>query len=165
MVEMRKWYFPFFFGIKKWVSLYGPLGGSNSPLKTLCAIIWQLERLREDIDVAIQNLDELRDANTGYSGPAANLCGEDLQISDLALVHETKIEQSHGAKLDARWRGPYRVTDIAQSLGTDQLAELDGAEREGWIDGSRLNEFFTCHEGVNGGRELSSPDTAPAVEW
>jgi len=77
-------------------------------------------------------------------------------------VHETKIEQSHCAKRDARWRGPYRVTEIAQSLGTYRLAELDAAELEGWIDSSRLKKFFTRNEGVHGTREISTPST---TQW
>ena len=53
--------------------------------------------------MAIQHLKESRDANKRYFDQAANLRSEDLQIGYLALVNETKIEQSHGAKLDARW--------------------------------------------------------------
>jgi len=66
----------------------------------------QLERQREDIDVAIQHLNESRDANNHYFEQAANIRAEDLQIGDLALVQQTKIEQPHGAKQDAWWRGP-----------------------------------------------------------
>jgi len=110
----------------------------------------QLEPRREAIDVAIQNLKELRYANKHYFDQAANIRAEDLQIGGLALVHETRIEQSHGAKLHARWRGPYQVTEIAQSLGTYLLPELDGAELTGWIDGSRLKKFFTRNQGVHG---------------
>jgi len=98
---------------------------------TAHARAWQLEQRWEDIDAAIHKQKELRFANKGYFNQAANLRAEDLQIVNLAVVHETKMEQSHGDKLDARWRGPYWVTDIAQSLGTDWLAERDGAELVG----------------------------------
>jgi len=81
--------------------------GSDDKASLIAARARQLARRREDIDVAIQNLKESRDANKGYFHQAANLRAGDLQIGDLALVHETKIEQSHGANLDARWRGPY----------------------------------------------------------
>ena len=114
--------------------------------------------------MAIQNLKESRDANKHYFDEAANLQAEDLQIGDLAPVHETKIEQCHSATLDDRWRGPYRVTEIAQSMGTYPLAELDEAELVGWIDGSRLMEFFTRNEGVHGTREISTPSTAQEEE-
>jgi hypothetical protein len=77
--------------------------GIDDTASLIAARARQLERRREDIDVAIQNLKESRDANKRYFDQAANLRAEDLQIGDLALVHETKIEQSHGAKLDARW--------------------------------------------------------------
>ena len=134
--------------------------GIDDTASLIAARARQLERRREDIDVAIQNLKESGDANKRYFDQAANLRAEDLQIGDLALVHETKIEQSHGAKLDARWRGPYRVTEIAQSLGTYRLSELDGAELAGWIDGSRLKKFFTRNEVVDSTREISTPSTA-----
>jgi hypothetical protein len=138
--------------------------GIDDMASLIAARARQLERRPEDIDVAIQNLKESRDANKRYFDQAANLRAEDLQIGDLALVHETKIEQSHRAKLDARWRGPYRVTEIAQSLATYRLAELDWAELVGWIDGSRLKKFFTRNEGVHGTREISTPSSAQAKE-
>jgi len=106
----------------------------------------------------------LRDADKCYFDQAANLRAEDLQIGDLTLLHETKIEQSHCAKLDARWRGPYRVIEIAHSLGTYRLAELDGAELAGWIDASRLKKLFTCNEGVHGTREISTPSSEQEEE-
>jgi len=138
--------------------------GIDDTASLIAAIARQLERRREDIYVAIQNLKESSDANKRYFDQAANLPVEDLQIGDLAIVHETKIEQSHGAKLDARWRGPYRVTEIAQSLGTYRLAELDGAELAGWIGGSRLKKFSTHNGGVHGTREISTPSTAQEEE-
>jgi len=109
--------------------------------------------------VAIQNLKESRDANKRHFDHAANLCAADLQIGDLAPVHNSKIEQSHGDKLDARWRGPYRVKEIVHSLGTYRLAELDVAELAGWIDGSRLKKFFTLNERVHRTREISTAST------
>jgi hypothetical protein len=139
--------------------------GIDNTASLITARARQLERRREDIDVAIQNLKESRDANKRYFDQAANLQAEDLQIGDLALMHETKIDQSHGTKLDAQWQGPYRVTEIAQSLGTYRLAELDGAELAGWIDGSRLKKFFTRNKGVHGPREISTPSTAEEEEF
>ena len=53
--------------------------------------------------MAIQHLMESRDANELYFNQAANLRAGDLEIGYLALVHKTKIEQSHSATLDARW--------------------------------------------------------------
>lgn len=40
---------------------------------------------------------------------AANLRADDLQIGNIVLVQETKIEQCHREKLNARWRGPYHA--------------------------------------------------------
>jgi hypothetical protein len=63
----------------------------------------QLEEQREEIHVAIPHLMELRDAIKHYFNQTANVQVDDLQVVNLALVHETKIEQSHGTTLDSRW--------------------------------------------------------------
>jgi len=123
-----------------------------------------LEGWSKDIDVAIQNLKESRDANKHYFDEAADLHTEDRQMSDFALMYETKIEQSHSAKLDARWQGPYWITDIAQNLGTYQLAELDGAELMGWIDGCRRKKLLTRNESVHGTQEIKMPSTTQEKE-
>jgi len=107
----------------------------------------------------LQNLKNSRDANNCYFYHAAKLPTEDVQIGDLALMHKTKIEQSHCTMLDPSWRGPYRVTAIAQSLGTYCLAELDGAELTGWIDGSGLKKIITRKEEVHTARKISMPNT------
>jgi len=133
--------------------------GINVTASLIAASASKLEWWREDIDAAVQNLKKSRDANNHYFKQAANLQPEDHQIGDLALLHETKIEQSHGTKLDARWLEPYQVTEIAQSLGTNRLAELDGVELAVWLDGSWLKMCCTRNEGVNGGREICMPST------
>lgn len=92
---------------------------------------WQLEQWGDDIDADIQNLKKSRDANKRYVDKTANHSAEDFQIGYLTLMHETKIEQSHRTKPDARWPEHYRVTEIAQCLGTYQWPELDEAELVG----------------------------------
>lgn len=44
------------------------------------------------------------------------------------------------------------------------MAEQNGAELEGCIDGSRLEKFVTRHEDVNGTEEGSPPRTAQVKE-
>jgi hypothetical protein len=66
--------------------------GIDDTVSLIAARARQLEQRQEDIDVAIQNLKESRDANKRYFDQAANLWAEDLQIGDLSLVHETKRE-------------------------------------------------------------------------
>ena len=123
-----------------------------------------LERLQEEIEVAIQNLTASRDANKNHFDQAAILQAADLQMGNSALVHKTKIEQSHSTKLDARWRGTYQVTEIAQNLGSYRLAEVHGAELVGWIDGSWLLKILTSNESQHSTREISMPSTAQEEE-
>ena len=75
----------------------------------------QLQRRWDDINVAIHNEIQCIDANKHYIGQVANLRAEDLEIDALVLVHRIKIEQSHCARLDARWRGQYMLTEIAHT--------------------------------------------------
>jgi hypothetical protein len=63
---------------------------------------WLAQR-REDIDVAIQNIMESRDANKRYFDQEANFRAEDVPFGDMALAYKTKIEQSHLAKLVVWW--------------------------------------------------------------
>jgi hypothetical protein len=98
--------------------------------------LMQLEQLWEDIDTAVQILKEFRNASEWYFHQPANLEDDNLRIGDFVLIHKATIEESHWAKLGARLREPYQVTEIPQSLGTYQLAKVDGAELVGWTDGS-----------------------------
>jgi hypothetical protein len=79
----------------------GLQGIDNTP-SLIAAGARQLERRREDIDVAMQNLKVSRNANNHCFNQAANLRTEDPQIGNSALVHETKRKQCHDANLDAR---------------------------------------------------------------
>jgi hypothetical protein len=64
----------------------------------------QPERQREDINIATQNLKESSGANKCCFDQSTNLNEEDRQIGDFPLVHKTKNQLSHGAKLyPARW--------------------------------------------------------------
>jgi hypothetical protein len=63
---------------------------------------WQVQRQQEDIDTDIQSPKQSRDVNIRYFGPIANLRTVHLQIGGFTLLHDIELEQSHGAKLDAR---------------------------------------------------------------
>ena len=62
-------------------------------------------------------------------------------------MHETRIEQTQSAKLDARWRGSYHIAELAEKLGAYKLEELDGTPLTGWTDGSRLKFFVREGQG------------------
>lgn len=92
----------------------------------------------------------LRDGNQHYFEQVPSLQDTDLQIGDFALVHETKIVKSYGTKLNVRERRPYRVTEIALSIGTYQISEHTGAELGGRTDGSQVKKFCPHKDGVYG---------------
>jgi len=53
---------------------------------------------------------------------------------------------------------------VAQSLGNYRLAELEGAQLVGWIDGSWLKKYFTHNQGVHGARKTNMPNNAQEEE-
>lgn len=133
--------------------------GTDNTVSQLADRGRQLKRWREDIKAAKYNPIESRDANERYFNQRANLKADDLQIGNLVSVHETMIELSDGSQLDARWGKPSYVTEIAQSLGTYQLAELDRVELMGQIDGDQLKKCFTHNESVHSTHDISMPST------
>ena len=133
--------------------------GIDDTASLMVAKAKQWERRQEDIDAATEIRNESTCSNKQCFEQEANLQAEELQIGDIAHVHESKIEPSHCAILNARWQGPYRVTEISQIFGTNWLAELDGAELAGRIEISRLRKFITRTEGVHHAREISMPNT------
>jgi len=86
-----------------------------------------------------------------------NIWAEDLKVGNLALAHKTNIEQSQDTQPDARWQGPYHVTDIAQSLTITGLVELAVAEYPGCRVDSQREWFSTAAEPVHSTRELHTP--------
>lgn len=51
------------------------------------------------------------------------------------------------------------MTDFERSLGTNSLAELDGAEVAGWVEGTRLKKSFPGKEGVHLTQVIRMPST------
>ena len=95
----------------------------------------------------MHRLKEFWDANKCRFNQAAWLRAEDLQINNLVHLHETKTEQSHGSKLDMKLRQSYRVKEIASSLGTYHLTELNGSKLAEWIEGNWVKKFFARRGG------------------
>jgi hypothetical protein len=95
-----------------------------------------LQWWQEDIDTAIQFFEELRDATECDIHHAVNYHDEDLQISNLALVHKTQLGQTHRSKLDATWQETNCIIGVAKSLWTYPQDAKVGTDLPGWIDGS-----------------------------
>ena len=50
----------------------------------------------------------------------------DLQVGDLVLVRNSKQDQTHVVRREARYLGPYRIVNIMEGR-TYELVELDGS--------------------------------------
>jgi hypothetical protein len=105
--------------------------GIDNTVSQLLARAKELEQCPDEIVAAIDHPKESRDANTWYFNQIANLHTEDPQIVHLPLLNQSQLELSYSTKLDARWRGIYQVTEIAERLGTYWLAEPDQVELVG----------------------------------
>ena len=116
----------------------------------------QLERREDVIGKVVVRLRESREANKRYFDKTARLHMEEPQLGNLVLMHETRIEQTHNAKLEASWRGLYRIAERAEKLGTYKLEELHGTPLTEWTNGSRLKKFF-----VRESQDSTSPPDDP----
>jgi len=119
----------------------------------------------EALHTAIHSLKEWRDARQHCVVRAAKLQANDLYISNLALILETVIEQSHGTELDACWWRRRWVSGIAQSFGTYHLAEQNGAVLGGCIHGNQHMWLCTRIEGAHVARDTNMPDATQDEVW
>jgi hypothetical protein len=65
-----------------------------------------------------------------------------LEVGQLVLLHNTKLDKDMSSKLDYRWIGPYRILEAIAEKGTYILAELDGTRRAGTVAGNRLKRLI-----------------------
>jgi hypothetical protein len=120
----------------------------------------QLERQSEDISVARRNIEEAR-AEDKRRHDAKIDRPEPIRVGDWVLLHDTKLDTSHSAKLKGRWRGPYIVTDHYPDRNAYRLAELDGSSlKEAVQAGSRLKYFYRREDHPILKRIAVTPDEA-----
>jgi len=70
-------------------------------------------------------------------------------------MHESTLEQSHGANLDATWQEPDSNTNISKRMETYQVAEQDGAEHVSRLDNYAQKQFFTHFKDMHGAHNSS----------
>jgi hypothetical protein len=95
---------------------------------------------------AADNLRNSRKANKTYYDQHKQLRtdSQQLHVGDLVLLHRTGDTYSRvrAKKLDDRWFGPYRITEIPQNSTFYRLEELDGTPLAATVAGNRLKRFF-----------------------
>jgi len=138
--------------------------GIENIVTPLAARAMELEWWRDNIHATMQDPKELSHAKNCYINPVANLRAGDLQIGNLALAHEIKMEQFHTTTLDGWWWGPYHTSDFAQTLGTYIskmyfcLWEPLGASGSLWEPLGASGRLWGCLEAVGPESHISKMD-------
>ena len=65
-----------------------------------------------------------------------------LEVGNLVLLHNTKLNTDMSSKLDYKWISPYRIAKALLIPGTYILAKLDRTRRLGIVIGNRLKHFI-----------------------
>ncbi|KXL45114.1 MAG: hypothetical protein FE78DRAFT_115051, partial [Acidomyces sp. 'richmondensis'] len=87
----------------------------------------QLDRRDKDVAEAMLRLHRYREWNKEYFDTVRNIRPKELRVGDLVLVFNLRRDTdiSSARKLAPRWRGPFRVAEIREGLGSYRLEELN----------------------------------------
>lgn len=101
--------------------------GIQTTAQLLAARAAQLDRRDEDVAEAMLRLRRHREWNKEYFNAVRNIRPEELRVGDLVLVFNSRrdTDMSSARKLAPRWRGPFRVAETREGLGSYRLEELD----------------------------------------
>src|SRR5579859_1383963 len=136
----------------------------------------QLDERNLTIVKAAEQLESSRRANKQWFDEHQRLRTENqqLKIGDLILLHQT-IDHGNCAlnrKLQDRWAGPYRITEVPPNSTFYRLEELDGTPcKDKTVAGNRIKKFFKrieldalrqeMHDTI---RVMSSPEDREVAE-
>lgn len=126
--------------IPTWVYLSWEDGISTERLLELR--IQQLQRLPEDLAIALERLKAARLGNKERFDRTHRLRGKKIREGDWVLVFDSTLEHQHSTvrKFARRWIGPYVVIKVHLN-GTYSLRELDGALLRVPVAGKRIKVF------------------------
>ena len=84
-----------------------------------------------------------REWNKEYFDSTRNIRAEALKAGDLVLVFNSRRNNdiASARKLAPRWRGPFRISEVREGLGSYQLEELDGTQHERSYPSRLLKKF------------------------
>jgi hypothetical protein len=107
----------------------------------------QLDERNLTIVKAAEQLESSRRANKEWFDEHRRLRTENqqLKIGDLVLLHQTigSGNRALNKKLQDRWAGPYRISEIPSNSTFYKLEELDGTPyKDNTVAGNRIKKFF-----------------------
>ena len=121
-----------------------PWENEMSREELLATRIRQLERRREDLELAKERLEVARIKNKARFDKTHRLRPRKIEEGDwVMIVYDSSLYNQHSLmrKFAKRWFGPYMVTS-ANDNATYHLAELDGTRLTVPIVGRRCREDF-----------------------
>jgi len=126
--------------VATWVFLSWEDGISTERLLELR--IQQLQRLPEDLAIALDKLKAARLGNKERFDRTHRLTAKTIREGDWVLVFDSTLEHQHSTvrKFARRWVGPYVVNKVHLN-GTYSLRELNGASLRVPVAGKRTKLF------------------------
>lgn len=114
----------------------------------IIARMTQLDERVLDEGHASERLERARRDNKEYFDRTRRLRSKRLEVGDLVLVHDTRIDTSRMTrfKLANRWYGPYCIREAPEGSTYYRLSELDGTELAESFAGDRLKLFYSREE-------------------
>ena len=92
-------------------------------------------KVAEQFSARLANLDEARDRAATLSieaaarpGPFRRGIWEPIHDGDQVLLRRFEVNKHHGKKLESRWEGPYRLTDLSWHQQSGQLQDVQTGE-------------------------------------
>jgi len=105
-----------------------------------------LERRKEDMEEAQENVRKSRLCNKAYFDKNCWERVQTLEIGDMVLLYNSSLDKQWSPKFKNKWLGPYKIREIGET-GTYLLNEPDGRELQGILPGDRIKKFF-ARDGV-----------------
>ena len=128
--------------LSTWQLLHDTKTVPRTLAELLALCVQQLTTHKDDVDTAVANLKKSRLAKETWFDKTKRLCPETAPMNekDLALLHDTRLDNRHTDKLADRWEGPYLVMRVSDG-GAYVLTELDSTRLERSYAGNRLKRY------------------------
>jgi hypothetical protein len=157
LVYGRECLLPIEFAVRSWAMIHWENVDSREDL--ILARMRQLDQRKVQEAHAADNLRDSRMSNKGYFDQIKRLRSgvQQLQVGDLVLVYidQHRFWRARQTKLSDKWRGPYRIREVAENSTFYRLEELDGVLLAPTFAGNRLKKFFMRDEQAS---EENSPE-------
>ena len=106
----------------------------------------QLKQRKEDVEEATLYLRYEREENKELFNEKHQI-NSSFNVSNLVLLHNTKLDNHYNMKLAPQWLEPYQIREAIIIKGTYLLKELDGVPFGGTVSDNQIKHFY--HQNLN----------------